>query len=125
MAALTIAGVSEHTFKAVQAEKRAHARHCFRRPPLIHFLMRSSFCVHAALVRDLSLGGMGLVVANRIEPGGVLLVPLWTDLPATRRTHLAQVVHATPLPDGTWHIGCRFTPPLSVEELAVAVGQDG
>jgi hypothetical protein len=120
----TVQKLTGHVRRAAAAEQRAHARHRFAHPPLIHFLARSSFRVHAALISDLSLGGMALVVAYRIEPGAVLLVPLWTDLPGTRRTHLARVVHTTPLPDGTWRVGCRFTPPLSDSELATAVRQD-
>jgi hypothetical protein len=110
--------------RAAAAERRAHARHHFLRPPLIHFRLQPSFHNGAALVHDLCAHGMGLVVAYRLEPGAVLLTQLWASLPGTLRTRLARVVHATPLPDGTWRLGCRFTPPLSAAELAMAVQQD-
>ena len=124
MSAQTAAPGAGHAERTVQAERRAHARHRFLRPPLIHFRLRPSHHAGAALVHDLGAHGMGLVVAYRLEPGAELLTQLWASLPGTLRSRVARVVHATPLPDGAWRVGCRFTPPLSDGELAMAVQHD-
>jgi hypothetical protein len=120
----TAVQVFGHAERVAAAERRAQVRYCFARPPLIHFLECPGHRNGAALVHDLSIHGLGLVVAYRFPPGTVLLVQLWGRRPGTLRTLLAQVVHATPQPDGTWLTGCRFTPPLSDGEMAMAVRQD-
>jgi hypothetical protein len=70
-----------------------------------------------ATVRDISAGGVGLVVARRFEPGAGLVI----EIPATDTTPadslLARVMHATALPHGLWLLGCSFPSQLSDDEL--------
>lgn len=71
----------------------------------------------AAKVRDLSVGGMGLVLSRRFEPGTGLAieVPPTETYPAD--TLLVRVVHAIRQPEGQWLLSCSFVSPLSDDEL--------
>lgn len=70
-----------------------------------------------AQIRDLSQGGMGLILNRRFEPGTGLAVeiPETDNYPAD--TLLARVVHATRQPHEKWLLGCAFVSPLSDDEL--------
>jgi hypothetical protein len=76
-------------------------------------------------IRDVSQGGLGLVLQRRFEPGTVLFI----ELPGTdSRPLLARVVHAARLAQGSWLLGCTFSSKLSEDEvrrlLAARGGQD-
>jgi hypothetical protein len=65
-------------------------------------------------IRDMSQGGLGLLLPRRFEPGTVLFV----ELPGSeRRPLLVRVAHAVRLPRGTWLLGCAFSSKLSEGEL--------
>jgi hypothetical protein len=63
-------------------------------------------------VRDVSAGGLCLVLMRRFEPG----VHLAVELPGTdgtaSSTILARVVHVRTEPGGFWALGCRFVNPV-------------
>jgi PilZ domain len=64
-------------------------------------------------VRDVSPGGIALLLSRRFEPGTVLIVELEQGslrLPV-------RVVHATSETKGHWIIGCAFASALSQDEL--------
>lgn len=67
-------------------------------------------------IRDISSGGIGLVLRRRFERGTGLVIELpgGGDEPATV---LARVVHVKAQPGGAWALGCVFVSPLSDEEL--------
>ncbi len=72
-------------------------------------------------VRDLSPGGIGLLLQHRFRPGTTLVIDLREGTGARRQTVRARVVHATAvLDDGNpcWLLGCAFDEPLSEEEFA-------
>jgi hypothetical protein len=102
---------------------RAGTRHSYRRSPAARVLVKPLLRKQAALVRDLSACGVGLLVADRIEPGVSLLIEL-CGRPGRALTLPAQAVHATPQADGRWHIGCRLTPRLRDAELTLALDLD-
>jgi hypothetical protein len=56
------------------------------------------------------------VLAVPDDPGPVLLL-LLTGHPGEGRTRLARVVRADRRPSGRYLVVCRFTPPLSAQEL--------
>jgi hypothetical protein len=70
-----------------------------------------------ARIRDISVGGVGLLLERRFERGTGLAV----EIPATDSragdTLLVRVVHATRFPEGQWLLGCVLISPLSEEEL--------
>src|SRR5436309_14296512 len=71
-------------------------------------------------VRDVSQGGVGLVLRHRFQPGTRLAVELRAASGAALRTVEARVVHARPASaDGTpcWLLGCAFDLPLTEEEF--------
>jgi hypothetical protein len=71
-------------------------------------------------IRDISQGGVGLLLRHRFRPGTRLTVELRSHSGAYLRTVRARVVHAKPaVVDGVvcWVLGCAFDQPLSEEEL--------
>jgi hypothetical protein len=62
----------------------------------------------AARVRDLSRGGIGLVVDREFDGGNLLLVDLPPSADHDGATVLAHVLRADPLPRGGWVLGCAF-----------------
>jgi len=70
------------------------------------------------VVRDVSAGGVGLLLARRFEPG----TNLWIELPSgpgtTPRTLPVQVVRVSAEPLGHWAHGCAFHTRLTEGELA-------
>lgn len=70
-----------------------------------------------ARIRDISRGGMKLVLGRPCELGTMLTVGLPVVEGRSPLTVLACVVHVTPLSDGEWAMGCNFARELSGEDL--------
>jgi hypothetical protein len=70
---------------------------------------------HRGTVRDVSRGGLGLLLDVPVGPGERLLVGLsWEE---ARPVYVAcRVVHVTDCRDGTWAAGCAFDTPLSTAQ---------
>jgi hypothetical protein len=68
-------------------------------------------------IRDLSLLGVGLVLAVRLEPGTSLAVRMRSTLQGRTVERPSRVVHCTQQADGEWIVGCEFASPLSPDEL--------
>jgi hypothetical protein len=66
-----------------------------------------------AKVRDVSAGGISMILRRRFEPGTVLIL----DLEQGPRQLSVRVVHVQPEMKGRWLIGCAFSAVLSPEEL--------
>ncbi len=64
-----------------------------------------------AQVRDISAGGIGLVLCFPFKPGTCLAIDL-AGPEGAPRTVLARVVHVHDQTDGTWVLGCEFVRPL-------------
>jgi hypothetical protein len=75
-----------------------------------------------AQIRDISTGGIGLVLNRGFKPGTLLSV----ELPSTNQSllilRLARVVHATAQADGSWVIGCEFATHLRDDDLQALTG---
>jgi hypothetical protein len=71
------------------------------------------------ILRDISPGGMGLLLSRFFAPGSLLIVELSDE--AKRRPHCfpVQVVHSAPEGKRHWSMGCAFIYPPSNEELQV------
>jgi hypothetical protein len=69
-----------------------------------------------ASVRDVSLGGLAIVLSQRLSPGTRLIIdkPLRPGKPWHALS--VRVVHATACAEG-WLLGCEFAHPLSDEDL--------
>jgi hypothetical protein len=70
-----------------------------------------------AVVRDLSVGGIGLRLGRRFERGTLLVVELPDNSDGSTRYLTVRVVHVTAEISGEWILGCRFTRSLSDEEV--------
>jgi len=70
-----------------------------------------------ARVRDVSAGGLLLVLGRRFERGAGLAIELPGSDPDSPSTLLARVMNVRTEGDGTWALGCAFVSPLSDDEL--------
>jgi hypothetical protein len=71
-------------------------------------------------VRDVSRGGVGLLLQHRFERGTFLTVELRQSTGEVVRTAQVRVMHATAVRTGgtlCWLLGCAFDQPLSEEDF--------
>ncbi len=73
-------------------------------------------------VRDLSAAGVGLLVAQPLKPGAVLVITLQHGTRKLARPLPVRVMHCSPAAEGGWLVGCQFVRKLSGPELQVLVG---
>jgi hypothetical protein len=70
-----------------------------------------------ARVRNISLGGINLIVNRHFKPGDLLNVELpGADEQAPNQV-LACVIHVTPRSAGEWALGCNFSRELTDDDL--------
>ena len=70
-----------------------------------------------ARVRDVSAGGLRLILGRRFERGAGLAIELPGPDADSPSILLARVMNVRPESNGTWALGCAFVSPLSDEEL--------
>jgi serine/threonine protein kinase len=70
-----------------------------------------------ARVCDLSIGGIGLLLTRRFEPGSVLTVDLSAGDSATKLTRQLRIVRVEPVAGHGWFLGAILMEKLSKEEL--------
>jgi hypothetical protein len=75
-----------------------------------------------ATIRDVSVGGVRLLLRRRFEPGAGLAIELPGADEASPSTVLARVVHVHGQEDGGWVLGCAFVSRLGDEELNALLG---
>jgi len=75
------------------------------------------------VVRDVSAGGIGVLLARRFEMGTELTIELSTGVGSETAPRMlpARVVRIEPERNGHWVHGCAFRNPLSEDELAALV----
>ena len=73
------------------------------------------------VVRDVSAGGIGVLLARRFEMGTELTIELTAENDPTPRMLAARVVRIEPEKNGHWVHGCAFRHPLSQDELDALV----
>jgi hypothetical protein len=73
-------------------------------------------------VRDISVGGIALILRHRVERETELILELATTAGEVRSLP-AQVVHVTQERDGCWIVGCAFESLLSEDELQSLLGE--
>lgn len=74
----------------------------------------------AGKIKDISMQGIGLILARKVDVGVTLAVTLTNAGKSFTKTVLVKVVHATPQPGGTL-VGGTFTTPLSYQDLTSLV----
>jgi hypothetical protein len=70
-----------------------------------------------ARLRDVSAGGLGVVMERRFERGTTLTVQVQNAGSDAPRTLIARVMHATRLPEGEWLLGLSLLRQLSEDQL--------
>jgi len=73
-----------------------------------------------ARVRDISLNGIGLVLAQKVAIGTLLVIDLLNQSRGFSRTMMVRVVHVTPV-NGGYLVGGDFTAPLTYQEFTSLV----
>ena len=110
----------EQPSASVQPERRAFVRLASDLAVTCRPSVRDREVSWPGRVRDISRGGVGLLLQHRFRPGTRLVVELRESTGAFLRTVAAAVVHAhAVLVDGNhcWLLGCAFDQPLGDEEL--------
>jgi serine/threonine protein kinase len=77
------------------------------------------------VVRDVSAGGIGILLARRCEPGTELAVELVTGGNRVTRSLPVRVVRVRKDTLGHWVHGCEFLAPLDEQELATVFSHLG
>jgi hypothetical protein len=70
-----------------------------------------------ATIRNISLGGMNLVVDRPFPSGTLLKVEVQSSLENTPQMLCVRVIHVAQQPDGTYSLGCAFARELSDQSL--------
>jgi len=70
---------------------------------------------HPAIMRDHSIQGMGFVTSQGIATGTRIII----HVKHSRKTAKinAQVLHATPMDEGKWLLGCEFASLLTADDF--------
>ena len=72
----------------------------------------------SARIRDISRGGIQLIVNHAFEPGDLLTVEIPRSDDKAGHSLLACIVRVAPLHKDEWCLGCVFSRELSAEDLA-------
>jgi hypothetical protein len=105
--------------QATAADRRAFVRHPVSLPAKSHVVgVEDEEAWWSARVCDVSLGGVGMVMARRPEAGTRLEVEFQLSAGGGWYRRLARVMHATAQEGGGWLVGCEFVDQLRDEDLA-------
>jgi hypothetical protein len=74
-----------------------------------------------ATIRNVSEGGLAVVLGRRFERGAGLAIELPGTGSRPSETLLTKVMNISPLPDGKWLLGCAFVSRLSEDEVQCVV----
>jgi hypothetical protein len=103
--------------QAAAGDSRAWVRHSARGAVEYEVLPGDDGPPRTAHLVNLSPAGVGLLTAEKLEPGTALTVSLKRVDDQPDRALLACVVYQTERPDGMWAVGCNFLHELSETEL--------
>jgi PilZ domain len=108
--------VPESVSSTAMWERRQSARHaCDGASTRASVFLGSEPCL--ATLRDISAGGIAVVVDAIVAPGDRLNVALHNSATGAWSCKVLQVVHATRAQGGRWLVGGAFSQALSAEEL--------
>jgi hypothetical protein len=78
----------------------------------------------AGRVRNLSRGGLRLLLPRRFEPGTLLQIEVESVRDGDPVPLLARVIHVGPEAPGVWAVGCAFLRELGRDDLEALVNPD-
>ncbi len=116
--------MSEHTIRlpaklggqSSQRERRAAVRYQSTKK-VSFFAQPKTEDMLWARVRNISTGGIGLILSRTMRPDTLLTIELKSTPESAPLTLSAAVMHCTPDACGTYLVGCQFDTPLSKEQL--------
>src|SRR5262245_24923081 len=88
------------------------------------YCLADSEC-HAAEVRDVTAGGVGLWSVRPFRPGTWFGLVLPAEAPNLLHPLRVRVEHATACPTGVWLLGCSFLRELRPEEVRALLAAGG
>jgi hypothetical protein len=89
-------------------ERRSGARHPWYQEVPLRAVGAGNEETHWASVRDISDGGIGLLLSCPFRPGTVVTMELRGAGQPASRMLVGRVVHATRQPHGNYALGCAF-----------------
>lgn len=100
-------------------DRRAAVRYPCSLETACNLPMAEELEAHGLLVevRDVSTGGIGLILDRDCPKGLFLEIELHNLIQGFKTTLEARVVHTVEQSDGTWFVGCSFLRPMSEHEL--------
>jgi PilZ domain len=103
--------------------RRAWVRHVCERDATCRPSNQDSVCLYPSKVRDISRGGLKLIMNQQFEPGSLLNIQLECPDKRTTPPCLVEVIHCQEMPERRWAIGCKFTEILSEKALDEVLGK--
>jgi PilZ domain len=98
-------------------ERRRQPRQACPAGCQVLFIVRPSFQANRARVRDISEGGIGLVIPHSLDAGARLGIDLCGPRDGDSGLVTASVRHVTSLGDGSWLVGCSLSHNLADSEM--------
>jgi hypothetical protein len=105
---------------AEPADRRASERLAAGPGAACTFAGRVAEDLGQAKVRDVSMEGVGLLLAKRVEVGAVLVLGLTHPEKGFAKTVMVKVAHVTAVPGG-FLVGGTLDAPLTYQELTTLV----
>jgi len=110
-----------HKKRAARSDKRSWERFPCTRKATYSVVTAPQEATYDATMLTISASGVGLAVDRCIEAGTLLSADLMNSAGTVVRTILACVVHAAPLQEGRWALGCNFIRQLNEEDLQALI----
>ena len=98
-------------------EQRAYVRYSTRLDATCRAAESAEADAWQASVREISAGGIRLVLGKRVEQDGLLFIQLLSGCDRLSRVLQARVRHTKRVMGGQWMVGCEFVNKLSEQEL--------
>jgi hypothetical protein len=108
---------------ALHADRRREERYACALQPFWRVAGEEGAESLPAGVRDISASGIGLLLAEPLKPGTVLVISLQASAGRLSRPLPVRVMHATAQPEGGWLVGCQFVRRLTAQDMAALLGE--
>jgi hypothetical protein len=98
-------------------ERRVTVRYAINKKACINVVVVLKNEPRVANVRDISAGGIALVLEKPLVSGTLLTAELYNASRLFFCSRLMRVTHSALEADGTFLIGCQFSTPLAYDQL--------
>ncbi|MGF1579387.1 MAG: PilZ domain-containing protein [Gemmataceae bacterium] len=104
--------------KIVREERRSSIRFPVNEPITYELAGPGAREAKSGCIRDISLGGVKLSIAQPIEPGELLTLHLPSPNGTESNAVLSCVVHVSKMDEETWVVGCTFARNLTEDDIS-------